>query len=96
MARLGFTGACTNYIYSLGTCQEPDLSNIQIPVNDYACRDYLEKNFNYQACFNTHRGDADFLLNQWWLWTGPSPLDQFHDTVRLFDKNGLLVDQYTY
>jgi len=96
ISKMGFTGACENYIYSLGSCQTPDLNSFQVPQNDYACRDYLENNFNYKSCFNAHASDPNFLSNQWWIWMGSSPLDQYHDTVDLLDKNGLLVDQYTY
>ena len=96
ISKMGFTGACENYIYSLGSCQAPDMNSVQIPRNDYACQDYLEKNFNYKSCFNAHLGDANFLSNQWWVWMGSSPLDQYHDTADLLDKNGLLVDQYSY
>ena len=90
------TGACMNYIYSLGSCTSPNLSDIRIPRTDYTCRDYLDTHFNYKSCFNEHSGDADFLSNEWRVWMGSSPLDQYHDTVRLFDKQGLLVSQYTY
>jgi hypothetical protein len=96
ISRMGFTGACESYIYSLGGCATPNLNSPQVPLNDYACRDYLANNFNYTSCFNAHRADADFLSNQWWVWMGSSPLDQYHDTVDLLDKNGLLVDQYNY
>jgi hypothetical protein len=96
ISQMGFTGACENYIFSLGSCEVPDLNNTPIPWTDYACRDYIENNFNYKACFDAHASDADFLSNQWWIWAGSSPLDEYHDTVDLFDKNGLLVDQYSY
>lgn len=96
ISKMGFTGVCENYIYSLGSCQAPNMNSIQIPRNDYACQDYLENNFNYKACFNAHVGDANFLSNQWWVWTGSSPLDQYHDAINLFDKKGLLVDHYSY
>jgi hypothetical protein len=96
ISKMGFTGACENYIYSLGSCQAPDPNNIQIPRTDYSCQNYLENNFNYKACFNAHVGDADFLSNQWWVWTGSSPMDQYHDIINLFDKSGLLVDEYSY
>jgi hypothetical protein len=96
ISQMGFTGTCENYIYSLGACQEPDLNNTDVPQNDYACRTYLENNFNYKSCFDAHVTDANFLSNQWWIWMGSSPLDQYHDTVNLFDRSGLLVDQYSY
>ena len=95
-ALASFTGACQNYIYTIGECTVPDLNNPQIPENDYACRDYIADNFNYRACFDAHEGDANFLSNQWWVWMGASPVDQYHDKVDLFDRNGLLVDTYSY
>jgi hypothetical protein len=91
-----FTGACQNFIQTIGNCQVPDLNNPQIPSNDYACRDYIKDNFNYRACYNAHVADANFLSNQWWIWMGSSPLDPYHDNVYLYDRNGLLVDMYTY
>ncbi|HUC31412.1 MAG TPA: hypothetical protein VMR99_01835 [Candidatus Paceibacterota bacterium] len=91
-----FTGACQDYILSLGQCQAPNMSSPQIPPTDYACQDYLENNFNYKSCFNAHAGDANFLSNQVWVWTGSNVVDQDHDTVKLLDRNGLLVDLYTY
>jgi hypothetical protein len=96
ISKMGFTGSCESYIYSLGACQVPDPNNVQVPQTDYACQNYLENNFNYKACFNAHASDADFLSSQWWIWAGSSPLDEYHDTVNLLDRNGLLADQYVY
>lgn len=95
-ATQSFSGGCQNYIQSLGSCQLPNLNDPRIPTNDYACRDYLENNFNYLACFNAHRADVNFLSNEVRVWMGSSPLDQYHDKVELLDRNGLLVDLYTY
>ena len=91
-----FSGACQNYLDTIGQCQSPVLSGPQVPTNDYACMNYLENNFTYRSCFNQHSADANFLSNQVWVWTGSSPVNRYHDTVRLLDKNGLLVDIYTY
>jgi hypothetical protein len=91
-----FTGACQNYVQSLGSCQPADLSSPYFPRNDYQCEQYLTNNFTYRSCVTTHRTDADFLGNEWRVWMGHSPLDQFHDNVELLDRNGLLVDYYSY
>jgi hypothetical protein len=96
ISKMGFTGACENYIDSLGSCSQPNLNSSQVPQTDYACRDYLEDHFNYKSCVADHATDSDFLSNQWWIWMGSSPLDQYHDTMNLFDKSGLLVAQYSY
>ncbi len=91
-----FTGACQSYIMSLNGCAEANMSNPLIPQNDYACINYLENNFSYHSCFEAHEGDANFLSNQIWVFNGSSPLDPLHDQVKLLDRNGLLVDFYTY
>jgi hypothetical protein len=72
------------------------LNTPQFPESDYACLDFIEHNFNYRSCFDQHENDANFLSNQWWVWTGSNPLDQYHDNVYLYDKQGLLVDMYSY
>jgi len=91
-----FTGVCQNYIETLGQCQAPNMSSPQIPRTDYACQDYLENNFNYKSCFEAHDGDANFLSDQVWVWTGSNVVDEYHDSVELLDQHGLLVDLYTY
>ena len=92
-----FTGACQNYVSSInGSCNGANLNNPNVPFNDYACRDYLENHFNYDSCFDAHKNDADFLSNQIWVWTGSNILDQYHDQLQLLDRNGLVVDVYSY
>ncbi len=91
-----FTGACQNYIGSLSGCASPDLNNVPVPRTDYACYDYLQNHFNYKSCFTDHVGDANFLSNQVWVWTGSNVVDQYHDTVKLLDRQGRLVDLYSY
>lgn len=89
------TGACQNYILSLG-CRTTDFGAYNFPRNDYQCEDYLQGHFTYQSCISDHAHDANFLSNEWHIWMGSSPLDPYHDKVRLLDKNGLLVDYYAY
>jgi hypothetical protein len=91
-----FTGACQNYIFSLAACQAPNMASFQIPQNDYACQNYLETHFTYRSCVADHGSDPNFLGNQVWVWMGNSVVDQYHDTVTLLDRNGLLVDIYSY
>jgi hypothetical protein len=90
------SGQCQNYIETINSCQAPNAQTAQISQNDYACQDFLNNNFTYKSCFNQHDTDANFLSNQVWVWMGSNVVDQYHDTVSLLDKSGLLVDQYTY
>ncbi len=93
----GFTGKCQDYISSLNSCISPDFSSTNIPRDDYACQSYLQNNFGFKGCFDKYRGDADFLTNEIWAWTGNDRLfDERHDRVLLFDRAGRVVDEYVY
>lgn len=90
-----FTGSCQQYIYSLYSCALPDMNNMSIPQTDYNCRNYLE-NLNYAGCYKQYSNSSDFLSNEWRVWTGANIVSSLHDTVSLFDRNGLLVDLRVY
>lgn len=89
-----FTGVCQDYILSLNPCERPAM-NPAVPLNDYACRSYLQT-LDYQGCVNRERRDADFPGNEWFVWTGRRFLDERHDRILVFDRRGLLVDEYVY
>lgn len=89
-----FSGACQDYILSLGSCRLPK-SNPNLPQTDYACRSFLET-INYKGCLDRHSSDADFLSREWRAWSGSTFLDERHDRILLFDGSGLLVDAYNY
>jgi len=94
-----FTGKCQDYISSLSSCTPPDIDygSTEIPQDDYACKSYIQNNIGFRGCFNKYRSDADFLTNDIWAWTGNDHVfDERHDRVFLFDKAGLLVDEYSY
>lgn len=91
-----FSGVCQNYILSLGACKIANTGDPRVPQNDYACQTYLENHFNYRSCYDAHRTDKNFLSNTVRVWMGGSPIDRYHDIVKLLDRNGLLVDIHTY
>jgi hypothetical protein len=90
----GLSGTCQNYILSLSSCQMP-APNPPISPNDEACWAYLNT-LNYRGCFDRYRRDTDFLSSEWKVWMGRINLDSSHDRLLLFDKNNLLVDEYSY
>ncbi len=89
-----FSGICQEYILSLNACEIPSPAR-PVPYGDFACNGYINS-LNYQGCVNRHRYDPDFSKNEWSAWTGHRILDPLHDRVRLFDRKGLLVDEYVY
>ena len=90
---------CQSYVDSLGSCQTPEVNfyNSLPGTNEgNACRTFLQ-NINYGSCFQSHQGDADFLSNEWMVWLGQEQiLDSRHDYLRLYDRAGNLIDEYSY
>lgn len=89
------SGYCQSYIFSLGNCQIPSAAKVNFLSTDYNCSEFL-KDINYRSCYNNYHSEKDFFSNEWWLWMGLLPLDPYHDQVRLFDKKGLLINEYIY
>ena len=91
-------GYCQSYLFSLGVCQLPSdtfINSLPATNEGYVCQQFL-RTVNAKSCWDRYGGDSDFLSNNWVLWVGSVGLDPQHDLVRLFDKQGLLVDQNVY
>ncbi len=93
----GFSKNCRDYINGLRTCGTPDFNTLAI-VYDEQCKKYLTDNFSYSGCLNNYRSDPDFIKNEWYVFLGSSQeiLDNQHDEVKLADKDGNLIDSYSY
>ncbi len=92
----GFSGRCQNIIFSLGGCSAPSAAQLNSVSNESACKDFLDR-FNYTGCYRKYSLAADFFSNEWRVWLGSTLFfDSSHDKIQLFDKEGLLVDQYIY
>ncbi len=96
------SGECQSYILSLWGCKVPDKDSESFYASiggsyqeEVACRAFLDT-INQAGCFQQHYLDKDFLSNEWRVWVRKYILDSQHDRVLLFDKQGLLVDEYTY
>ena len=96
------SGQCQSYVLSLWGCKVPDKSFGSFYTliggsskGDVDCRAFLDT-INQKGCFQKHRLDDDFLSNDWRVWIRQYILDSQHDRVLLFDKQGLLVGEYTY
>jgi len=86
-------GGCQNFIISLTGCRLPP-PNPAVALND-ACAQFLNQ-INYKSCFYKHRPDDNFLSREWRLWEMAEFLDELHDVVRLYDREGKLADEYVY
>ena len=91
-----FSGGCQSYLYSLGTCDTPTPVKINELSYDSACRAFLDI-LNHDSCYRRYRSDADFLQSGWRVWLINSlQFDVNHDRLLLFDRQGLVVDEYVY
>lgn len=62
------------------------------------CQEYVRKRFTYEWCVLTHLGDAKFYRPQWRVYLGRSLQlwNSGRESIRLYDANGLLVDEVNY
>lgn len=87
------SGLCQEYILNLKKCELPN--NPPTQSLDSACMNYL-KNINYNGCFERNKNNLNFYTKDWYVFMGREILDDLHDKVFLFDKNGKIVDEYIY
>lgn len=95
---VSFSGRCQSFIYSLGTCREPSSNekNQFTTSEDASCSSFLNT-LNYGGCYSAYHYQADFFSTEWRAWIDQRfSFDKEHDRILLYDRSGLLVDEYTY
>lgn len=95
---ISFSGKCQTFLMSLYGCREPSPAekNELSGPKDVACRAFLD-DLNYGGCYRRYGKDANFFSDTWYIWMNAEmPFDPAHDRILLFDKKGLLVDEYVY
>lgn len=95
---VSFSGKCQSFIYSLGTCREPSSNekNQFTLSEDAGCGAFLNS-LNYGGCYSAYRYQLDFFSTEWRAWINQQfSFDKEHDRILLYDRSGLLVDEYTY
>ena len=92
------SSVCQSFINGLDSCEIPDYSEDLAVSNDSECVGFLNDKFNYSQCYQDYSKDIDFLLDEWRVFVNKSSdvLGDTTDTLVLRDKDGLLVDKYTY
>ena len=88
--------ACFSYLKTLPECQTPILSGAPSDVN-FACRDFIEQRLSYAGCVETHKNDAGFFSNEWrvYLEQNKEAWSTVRETIKLFDQNSNLIDEYS-
>ena len=92
---------CQNFILKkMGSCNVPDYSDDLGILFDNACQSYIDnyvaENLNYSGCFENYYSDDDFLEHRLYFFIGRDIVSQYHDTLYLYDEDGLVVDKLQY
>ena len=92
-----FSLSCRNYLRGIGSCRNVDLLYYQF-TTDPECRDFVVRNYNYQACVARSKNRAEFYAGRWRIYLGRTDeiLDDLNDTIYLYDSRGLLAASYSY
>lgn len=92
---IGLDSACQDLILRANSCRLPGENDLN--TSSYQCRQWVEKNMNYNSCVASQRDASDFY-KEWKIYTGNSnPIfDPLHDIIELRDQNGILIDSYEY
>lgn len=95
------SGSCQDYINDInGDCVTPDAETLNsFPGSDEgnACRQFLSSHFNAGYCMRENKNSSDFLSDEWRVWIDKAQvLDSQHDWIRLYNKNGILIDERDY
>jgi len=93
-----FTGACQDFLRSLPSCRVPLANDLNryTGTNDLECRRIADQ-YTFGNCYDSNKTRADFYSNEWRVWlNGGMRFDPKHDRLILYDKQGLVVDEYVY
>jgi hypothetical protein len=86
--------SCFAYLRTLPACEFPG----SVPANLSAnCRNALANTFTYNGCVRAFQAAPDFSLSSWRLYGSyTKELWSSHDTLRLVDASGRVVDSIAY
>jgi len=92
----GLEDACVNYIKNMPKCQ----INLEPLPADLSprCSLFINSQINYNTCVDKHKNDSDFQEKEWRVFLGESTelWANNHETIKLFDQTGKIVDVLSY
>jgi hypothetical protein len=91
-------GQCADFILkriNFSSCRVPEYPDSITILEEVTgeCADYLEENFTYHACFENNKDESNFTKNEWHIYMNTDFIDPRYDLLKLYDTNGLLIDQ---
>ncbi len=88
--------SCLDYLERLPRCEIP--GNLSETPLSPACREYLGRKINYNACVDAHKNNPDFYKPEWRIYLGRSARlwKAERETIILHDGNGKIIDWKSY
>lgn len=93
------TDQCYDYMSRLSRCEDPERDDKKkFDEQTSVCKNFMKVRFNYPSCVAIHQYDADFEQKKWriFLGKGREMWATRRETITLYDKSGLIVDQVVY
>lgn len=97
---------CYSYVRSLSSCHTPEITTDQNSNElvdgrtglSTTCRLFVKAQFSYSRCLERHQNDSDFYDKEWRVYLNQTDdlWYQNRDAIKLYDSQGLLVDQIEY
>ncbi len=87
---------CLDYLEGLPICRVPKERDFKDLGLSNSCETFLKTKVNYPTCVANHAGDADFLEDEWRVYTNYRGLFGLkeRDSIELLDNAGRVVDTY--
>ncbi|MBI5134505.1 MAG: hypothetical protein HZA81_03955 [Candidatus Taylorbacteria bacterium] len=94
------TEQCYDYLLYVNRCSNPEKTDKKRfdETLTSQCKAFIREHLNYPGCVSYHRSDSDFSLKQWRVFLGKNRelWASRRETITLYDKQGLIVDQVSY
>lgn len=90
---------CQEFILNeinFSSCKIPDLGLMATNTECVAYINSSTNGFNYTGCYEKRKNESGFLPREWYIYSDTQLGHSLHDTITLYDQNGLVVDTYIY
>ncbi|MCX6712179.1 MAG: hypothetical protein NT041_00620 [Candidatus Vogelbacteria bacterium] len=97
---------CYDFVRSIRACHTP--KDVYVKNEGYCldrnckltsyCRSFIKDNYNFNTCFSRYSGDKDFVSSEWRIFLNQTweLWGDRRETISLYDRSGLLVDEISY
>lgn len=102
---------CYKFVRQMSSCHTPEFKDVVYKNKEpltgyvdnvgnltYSCKEFIKKNYNYNACVLNHLSDENFFEKKWRIFLN-HPFELWakdREVITLYDNEGKVVDQMIY